>query len=81
MVDTDEQTRRRSAKVRVLDALRRGPQTNVDLNAICYRYGARIHELRAAGYVITRTPAGRGVFVYRVERREHQTALPLAGVR
>ena len=26
--------------------------TNTELNAICYRYGGRIHELRNMGYII-----------------------------
>lgn len=58
--------RRRTSKQRVLEALTAGPKTNVELNEICYRYGARIHELRRAGHQIegpTRT-GHRGVFTY-----------------
>lgn len=30
----------------------KGNATNIELNKICYRYGARIHELRQEGYNI-----------------------------
>ena len=36
----------------ILDALRSGRKSNVELNAICFRYGARIFELRKLGYRI-----------------------------
>jgi hypothetical protein len=29
-----------------------GKDTNRELNQICFRYGARLHELRKEGYVI-----------------------------
>lgn len=53
---TSELARRGSAKERVLAALvAAGPAgvTSVALNDICYRYGARIHELRDAGHRIS----------------------------
>jgi hypothetical protein len=37
--------------------------TNVELNAICYRFGGRIHELRQQGYDIV-TGEKRGGVVY-----------------
>lgn len=39
------------AKIRNL-LIERGVVTNHELNEICYRYAARIHELRQAGWVI-----------------------------
>lgn len=48
--------RRRSKKAQILAALQRGPQTSRQLNAICYRYSARIWELRGDGFVITKSP-------------------------
>lgn len=37
---------------KILDRLAQGPVTNIELAAICFRYSARIHELRKAGYDI-----------------------------
>jgi hypothetical protein len=51
----------------ILQALRRGPQTSVDLNAIAFRYSARIHELRKVGHHIVTEPTAFGVAVYRLE--------------
>ena len=39
-------------KQQILARLRRGPATNRDLNAIAFRYSARIAELRAEGHQI-----------------------------
>ena len=41
---------------RILARLRQGPATSVDLNAICYRFGGRICELRELGYDIETLP-------------------------
>jgi hypothetical protein len=52
-------------KQRVLRALRAaGPQgvTNAQLNSICFRYGARIFELRREGYDIRQKQIKRGLF-------------------
>ena len=38
--------------------------TNIDLNKICYRYGARIHELRKEGWNIQREYERPGVYRY-----------------
>lgn len=59
-----EAQRLASAKDRVLARLRQGSATNVELNAICYRYGARIMELRREGYAITKTHQSKGVWIY-----------------
>ena len=43
----------------------RGVCTNVDLNAICFRFGARIEELRKQGYDIrTGVRSAGGVVAY-----------------
>jgi hypothetical protein len=52
----------------ILTRLRRGPATNIDLNTICYRYGARIYELRQGGHQIDKTRLDRGVWEYRLAR-------------
>ena len=60
-----ETRRRKSAKHRVLAALQdQRSLTNEQLNDICYRYGARIFELRQEGHQIDRTFSSRGRVVY-----------------
>jgi hypothetical protein len=34
----------------ILDRLREGPATNLELGMICQRFGARLQELKVAGY-------------------------------
>jgi hypothetical protein len=68
MTDVAEGTRRLSAKERVLQMLQaQGEATNIQLNALTFRYGARIFELRKEGFDITTEAKGDGVFrfVYR----------------
>jgi hypothetical protein len=62
MITKESQT---SRVLRLLKA--KGSVSNVDLNKICYRYGARIHELREDGYIIitNRLPGGLYVFIYK----------------
>ena len=43
----------------ILSALATGPKTGDELGRIARRYGARIHELRKAGYRITLTHHNR----------------------
>jgi len=47
-----EAARLDSSKARILARLREGPASNVELNAIAFRFGGRIHELRHEGYTI-----------------------------
>ena len=65
-----EAARRLSAKERVLLRLQAGPALNTELNDICFRYGARILEIRAEGHRIDREPLGRGVFRYTLRPQE-----------
>lgn len=53
----------------------RGRLTNTELNRVCYRYSARIHDLRKDGYVIAsqRLHGGLWEFVYRGEKVDVQT--------
>ena len=62
-----EQARRGSSRAAVLARLKAGSATNVELNDICFRYGARIFELRRLGYRITRTPVSGGFCRYTLE--------------
>jgi hypothetical protein len=63
----------------ILDALQRGPITPIDaLNGCgCFRLGARIHDLRQQGHVITtenyHTPSGKVVARYRLVKPGQQT--------
>jgi hypothetical protein len=60
-----ELLRRRNSRDRVLKFLQdRGTCTNVELNAVCFRYGARLLELRALGYVIETGAKRGGVVAY-----------------
>jgi hypothetical protein len=48
----------------ILDALRMGPKTNVELSRIGMRFGGRLKELRDAGYEFTKRHIEGGVFEY-----------------
>jgi hypothetical protein len=48
----------------VLAALREGPRDSRQLNAICYRYGARIGELRDQGWPIEKKLLNGRIFLY-----------------
>ena len=52
----------------VLSALRTGAKTNMELAAISHRFGARICDLRKAGYTIATIPLrdGTGRVTYRL---------------
>lgn len=50
----------------ILDALREGPKTNLELGMICQRFGARLHELKLAGHPWLRRNIGPGVNEYRL---------------
>lgn len=53
----------------IIERLQKGPVTNYELLQYAQRFGARIHELRKAGYNIIKTYADdtRGVYVYSLE--------------
>lgn len=54
----------------ILEALRVGPVTNTELLGIGMRFGARIQELRKAGYEIATCSASaeRGCYLYTLLR-------------
>lgn len=56
--------RRDSNYQKVLDRLRRGPATNAELNEICFRYGARIWEMKKNGITIDKKHVGESVYIY-----------------
>lgn len=68
----DEQGRLQTQSARILQRLREGPASNQELSAIALRFGARLHDLRKAGYavsVIERDHAS-GKVVYALEPAE-----------
>lgn len=54
---------------RILEMLRERPRTNMELAAITPRYGARIFDIRKAGYRIETVESrdGTGVVWYRIK--------------
>ena len=62
--DAQEQSRLSGQKLKIVQRLRQGPALNTELNSICYRYGARIFELRKAGFEIEKAFVEPGVFRY-----------------
>jgi hypothetical protein len=57
-------------RARILALLRERESTgatNVELNQFCFRYGARLWELRRAGHKIRTKSCGSGVFVFILE--------------
>lgn len=51
----------------IADALRDGPKTNRELSMIALRFGARLHELKKAGFLWKKTGAC-GWFLYEMVR-------------
>lgn len=56
--------RRATHAGRILERLRVGPVLNTELNRICFRYSARIYELRKLGHVIEVEKLADGVTRY-----------------
>lgn len=74
-----ERKRRISAKMRVLELLQCfTTRTNIQLNDVCFRYGARIYELRKEGYRIDRKHKGKGVYEYHYRGHSMNYELPLS---
>lgn len=64
---TSVYVKRKSSKQRILDLLSDGEEHGMNgLNAISFRYGARIWELRREGYNILTIQRGVDVFAYRL---------------
>ena len=57
-----------SQRRKILFALQdNGSMTGAELNKICFRYGARIHELRKLGHTIKAKQIKRGLWEYTYE--------------
>lgn len=50
----------------ILDRLREGPATNIELSRIGQRFGARLEELKKAGHRWTKTAIEPGVWQYKL---------------
>ena len=57
-----------SQKTRILNRLRLGVVTNIELNEICFRYAARISELKKEGHDIQKRRVKGSVFEWRMGR-------------
>lgn len=53
---------------------------NTDLNRICYRYGARIQELRQDGWVIFTKREDIGLYSYTLLKAPTKKQLKLLGI-
>ena len=61
----DEERPRLAAKCAdVLERLQQGPATGIELGKICNRYGARLHDLKRAGYHWDKVKIAVGVWQY-----------------
>jgi hypothetical protein len=68
---TEEEPRLSRQCQAILARLKEGPASNSDLMRIAQRFGARIHDLRGAGYAIEIQSRDRvtGVTIYAMEPR------------
>tara|TARA_Y100000310_G_scaffold92397_1_gene90043 strand:+ start:3794 stop:4066 length:273 start_codon:yes stop_codon:yes gene_type:complete len=58
-------TQKMSQKEKILDLFqRRGSVTNIELNEICFRFSARIFQLRKEGHFIKRDHVKKSVHQY-----------------
>lgn len=62
-----ERPRRDGQREAILQRLQQGEATSDELNEICFRYSARIFELRKAGYQIEKRRISAGVFGYQLK--------------
>ncbi|WP_440220895.1 helix-turn-helix domain-containing protein [Dietzia sp. MNB45] len=72
-MSSEESKPKESQTARILRMLKKHRRvTNVVLNNICFRYGARIHDLRQEGHIIASERRKDGVweFVYGGHRDE-----------
>lgn len=60
----EDRKRLRGQNLAILERLRLGPATNVELAAISLKYTARISDIRSAGYSIEAKRVEGGIFEY-----------------
>jgi hypothetical protein len=72
--------KRKNQRERILALLlERGPQgaTNVELNAIGFRFGARVHEIRKAGWDVETKQESESLFRFILKGRKAAQQLRL----
>jgi hypothetical protein len=63
-VPAQDKARTSAQRQAILNRLRQGTATNMELVTISHRFGARLKELRDAGYPIATISLGGGLFRY-----------------
>lgn len=59
---TDQKLSQKQKVLKALQSAGRNGVLNAQLNAICFRYGARIFELRREGHDIRQISLGKGLY-------------------
>jgi hypothetical protein len=52
----------------IVARLKEGPATNLELGMICQRFGARLHELKRAGFLWSKKAVRHGLYRYEMVR-------------
>ena len=63
-IEPEDKPRLSRQCTRILGRLQSGPATNIELNEICFRYSARLHDLKKAGFVYGKEKVEKGVWRY-----------------
>lgn len=63
----DERRGAKAASAEILEMLKTRPRSNTELARITKRYGARIHDLRQAGFNIKTHHDGRHKYIYELK--------------
>lgn len=73
-VHPDDAPRLAGQNAAILERLRRGPATNVELSGLSLKYTGRLSDLRAAGYQIECERGEGGVNTYRLVNQQRGAA-------
>ena len=63
-----EKVRLTPQALKIAAVLREGPATNLELGMISQRFGARLHDLKRAGFHWSKTTVKAGVYRYEMVR-------------
>lgn len=70
-VEPEDKPRLRGNSAAILSLLKSGPATNIQLMKVGgVRYGARIHDIKKAGYKIQSRRLDEGIWVYELEAKQ-----------
>jgi hypothetical protein len=70
----DDEERLSRQALAILERLRIGPATNMELATITHRFGARLHDLRHAGFDYESARGAGGIFTYRLVTKKESAA-------